>query len=89
MCLQRTYCRGNGEKISANTDPGHSETSRKTQSAQRNRPGDSDRSHLARTAQARCTSRSIVMQVKKASKTSTCLVPLPFMWGHSGRQNRL
>ncbi len=64
MCLQRTYCRGNGEKISANTDPGHSERSRKTDSAQRNRPRDIYQSHLARTAQARCASRRIVMQMK-------------------------
>ena len=78
MCLQRTYCRGNGEKISANTDPGHSERSRKTQSAQRNRLGDRDHSHLARTAQARCALRSIVMQVNEGIKDKHMSCAAPF-----------
>jgi hypothetical protein len=58
-CAGPDYCRGKAEKISANTDPGYSKKSRKTASAQRNRRSDSH--------------RNIVMQIKKAAKTSTFL----------------
>ncbi len=77
MYLRRTHCRGNGEKISANTDPGYSERSRKTGHVQRNRLGAS-----------RCT----IMQIKKAAKSITCPVPLPLRGEtviYSRQQNRL
>jgi hypothetical protein len=77
MYLRLTYCRGNGEKISANTDPGYSGRSRKTEHAQQNRLG---------------VSRCIVMRIKKAAKTITYPVSLPLSGEtviYSRRQNRL
>ncbi|VVN31293.1 hypothetical protein PS639_04809 [Pseudomonas fluorescens] len=93
MYLQRIYCRGNGEKISANTDPGYSARSRKTERAQRNRPGDkvTTRTSLARRKR-HVLHEASVAQMKKASKTLTCPVPRPFSGEtvtDGRRQNRL